>query len=70
MRVSGLPHLQEVSSEVRNSIQKTGTVDWPGDHRDTAPHPPGTHKALERVSDEVSETAPPQEGKLGLRQDS
>lgn len=41
MRVSGLPHLQEVSSGVRNSIQKTGTVDWPGDHRDT-PHPGNT----------------------------
>lgn len=66
MRVSGLPNLQEVSSGVRNSIHKTGTIDWPGDQRD----PPPQHQVLEGVSDEVSETAPPQEGKLGLRQDS
>lgn len=58
MGVSGLPHLQEVSSGMffffffsRHSTQKTETVGWPGDQTDT-PLNLEMHQVLEGASDE------------------
>ncbi|XP_036127482.1 sodium-coupled neutral amino acid transporter 5 isoform X2 [Molossus molossus] len=50
-------------------MQNTGTVCWPGGHRDT-PHPQKHIRSWRGFLMRVPETATPQEGKLGIKSDS
>lgn len=73
MGISGLLHLQEVSSGMgffsETFHPETETVGWPGDQTDT-PVTLETHQVLEGASDENLRDSLSLGGYLGLRPDS